>query len=484
MPNLVSGPKFVSRRKFLFEAGGGLSGVALAHLLNQQGLLAGESCSAGEVASPFAPKKPHFAPRAKAVISLFMSGGVSHMDTFDPKPALTKYAGQPLSGKGDVVVRQGHPGPLMPSPFQFRQYGQSGMPVSELFPNVAQHVDKMAFLRSVVGRSNDHVMAHYELATGTVRMGWPSVGSWVTYGLGSENQSLPAFVVVYDARGGPFGGPANWTAGYMPAVYQGTIFHAAGDPIVDLKPPREVAPEQQRARLDLLGKLNQLDESKNPANSELAARISSYELAYRMQGCAPEAVDLNHETETTRKLYGLNEPITEPFGRQCLIARRLVERGVRFVQLYHGGLGNQNTDTWDAHGDVKSNHTQHAAETDLPIAGLLTDLQNRGLLDSTLVMWQSEFGRMPISQRGLGRDHNPGTMTIWMAGAKVKGGQAIGASDEFGYKAEVQPITVHDLHSTILHLMGMDHTKLTYHYQGRNMRLTDVYGDPIKQIIA
>jgi len=475
----------VSRRKFLFEAGGGLSGLALASLLDQQGLLAAPSaCNAGSIESPFSPKKPHFEPRAKAVISLFMSGGVSQMDTFDPKPALQKHAGQPLEGKGDIVVRQGHPGPLMPSPFAFKRHGQSGMEVSELFPHVASHIDDLALIKSVVGRSNDHVMAHYELATGTVRMGAPSVGAWVTYGLGSENQSLPAFVVVFDARGGPFGGPANWTAGYMPAVYQGTIFRSAGDPIIDLKPPEGISPEQQRARLDLLGKLNALDEARNPANSELAARISSYELAYRMQACAPEAVDLNHESAATRKLYGLDDPITEPFGRQCLIARRLVERGVRFVQLYHGGLGNQNTDTWDAHSDIRGNHTQHAAETDLPISGLLKDLKARGLIDSTMVIWQSEFGRMPISQRGVGRDHNPGTMTIWMTGAKIKGGQAIGASDEFGYKAEVQPVTVHDLHATILHLLGMDHTKLTYAYQGRRMRLTDVYGDPVKQIIA
>jgi hypothetical protein len=345
-------------------------------------------------------------------------------------------------------------------------------------------VDEMAFLRSVIGRSNDHVMASYELATGTVRMGAPSVGAWVTYGLGSENQNLPAYVVIFDARGGPFGGPSNWTAGYMPAVYQGTIFRSSGDPIRDLTPPPSVTQEQQRARLDLLGKLNALDEKRNPANSELAARISSYELAYRMQACAPEAVDMAGESEATKKLYGLDESVTEPFGRQCLMARRLVERGVRFVQIYHGGLGNQNTDTWDAHEDIRSNHTKHAAEVDLPISGLLTDLKSRGLLDTTLIVWGSEFGRMPISQRGVGRDHNPGTMTMFMAGAKIKGGQAIGASDEFGYKAEVQPINVHDLHATILHLLGMDHTKLTYAYQGRQMRLTDVYGVAVPQLIA
>ena len=270
----------------------------------------------------------------------------------------------------------------------------------------------------------------------------------------------------------------------MPAAFQGTVFRSAGDPIMDLKPPSSVPDEQMKGRLQLLEKLNQMDAANNPGNRELAARISSYELAYRMQGCAPTAVELENESDATKKLYGLDNPVTAPFGRQCLMARRLVERGVRFVQLYHGGLGNQNTDTWDAHGNVQQNHTQHAAEVDLPISGMLTDLEALGLLDETLVIWQSEFGRMPISQRGLGRDHNPGTMSIWMAGAKIKGGQAIGASDEFGYKAEQQIVTTHDLHATILHLTGMDHTKLTYSYQGRMMRLTDVYGEVIPQIKA
>jgi hypothetical protein len=372
----------------------------------------------------------------------------------------------------------------MPSPFTFKNYGQSGLPVSEIFPNLAtKHIDSLAVVRSVKGRSNDHVMAHYELASGSIRMGAPSVGSWVTYGLGSENQNLPAYVVLYDARGGPYGGPANWSSGYMPAAYQGTIFRSKGDPIYDLAPPQGITEDQMKARLSLLDKLNHMDIERNPGNSELSARISAYELAARMQGCAPDAVNVESESEATQKLYGLDNPITSPFGRQCLIARRLAERGVRFIQLYHGGLGNQNTDTWDAHGDVKENHTRHAAATDYPIAGLLSDLKARGLFDDTLVIWQSEFGRMPISQRGLGRDHNPGTMSIWMAGARIPGGQAIGASDEFGYKAEQQVVTVHDLHATILHLLGMDHTKLTYSFQGRNMRLTDVYGEAIPQIV-
>lgn len=459
---------FESRRDFLFKAGGGLGGVALASLLAAD--------------SPYAARPAHFAPRAKRVISLFMSGGVSQMDTFDPKPMLRKYAGQPMTGKGAIVVRQGHPGPLMPSPFEFKRYGQSGLEVSEIFPNIGSHADDIAVLRSVTGKSNDHVQAAYELASGVIRMGYPSIGSWVTYGLGTENQSLPAFVVLYDARGGPFGGPANWSAGFMPAAYQGTVLRSAGDPIMDLRPPEGMTETQQRARLKLLATLNERDAEKNPGNSELAARISAYELAYKMQGTAPEAVDVGSESEATKKLYGFGNDTTEPFARQCLMARRLVERGVRFVQVYHGGLGNQNTDTWDAHEDVRSNHTKHAAEVDVPISGLLKDLKARGLLDDTLVVWHGEFGRMPISQRGLGRDHNPGTMSMWMAGAKIRGGQVVGASDEFGYKAERQPIAVHDLHATMLHLLGIDHKRLTFRFNGRDMRLTDVEGELIPQI--
>jgi hypothetical protein len=481
---------FWSRRDFLFEAGCGISGVALAQMLSDQGLLAAdvsEACSAKPLgANPYALKAPHFKPRAKAVISLFMTGGPGAMDLWDYKPALTKYAGEPLDGKvhGDVNVRQGYPGPLMPSPFEFKRFGQSGKLVSEVFPHLGQHVDEIAFIHSVFGKSNDHVQAHYEMQSGQIRVGFPAAGSWITYGLGTESASLPAFVVINDPRGGPIGGPTNWSAGYMPAVYQGTLFRAAGDPIVDLKPVAGMTVDTQRARLDLLAKLNELDMEKYPGSSELAARISSYELAYRMQGCAPQAIDINTESEATKKLYGLDEKITEPFGRQCLLARRLVEHGVRFVQLFQGGMGNQNTDTWDAHSNVKENHTQHAKESDLPIAGLLTDLKARGLLDDTLVIWHGEFGRMPISQRGIGRDHNPGVMTVWMAGAGIKGGQSIGTSDEWGYKAAEQPVSYHDLHATMLHLLGLDHTKLTYRFNGRDMRLTDVYGTLIPQIVA
>jgi hypothetical protein len=475
-----------SRRDFLFQSGGGIAGLALADLLTRDRLLAealpGGSCAAPIAASPLAPRAPHFAPRAKAVISLFMTGAPSQMDTFDPKPALQKYAGQTLTG--DVRVRQGWPGPIMPSTFSFKKYGQSGMDVSELFPHLAQKVDEIAFLRSVWGRSNDHVQATLEMQTGNIRMGYPSVGSWITYGLGSESSGLPGFVALQDARGGPLGGPYNWQAGFLPSAYQGTPFGPADNPIVDLKPAAGVTPEQQRLRLDMLAKLNEMHAERFPGSSELAGRIASYELAYRMQGCAPEAVDMTSESAATRKLYGLDNKVTEPFGKNCLLARRLVERGVRFVQVFSGGLGNQNTETWDAHLNVKENHTLHAAETDLPIAGLLTDLKSRGLLETTLVIWHAEFGRMPISQNGVGRDHNPGTMTMWMAGAGIKGGQIIGSSDELGYKAEEQPIDFHDLHATILHLLGIEHTRLTYRFNGRDMRHTDVHGKLIPQIVA
>ena len=476
---------FWNRRDFLFQSGGGIAGLALAHTLDQQGLLAAvqsDTCEAPVPGNPFAPQPSHFEPRATAVISLFMSGGVSQVDTFDPKQALIDYAGQPMAES--VVVRQGHPGPLMPSPFGFKKHGQSGIEVSDIFPHIAGKVDEIAFIRSLYGRSNDHIQATYEMQSGQIRVGFPSVGSWVTYGLGSESTSLPAFGVMNDYRGGPLGGPTDWSAGYMPAAYQGTLFRASGDPIVDLQPPEGMTEAQQRARLDTLATLNEIDMAKNPGNSELAARISSYELAYRMQGCAPEAVDTSAESDATKKLYGLDETITEPFGRQCLMARRLVERGVRFVQLFHGGLGVQNTDTWDAHSNLKENHSQHAKETDLPIAGLLTDLKSRGMLDSTLIVWHAEFGRMPISQRGVGRDHNPGAMTGWMAGAGIQGGQVIGASDDFGYKAAEQRVSAHDFHATMLHLLGMDHKKLTYRYNGRDMRLTDVAGTLIPQIVA
>ena len=484
--------RYISRRDLLFQVGEGMGGIALACLLSRDRLLGapaaiGQTCAgnASVTDSPFLPKPSHFKPRAKSVISLFMSGGVSQVDTFDYKPMLWKYHGKPLEGHGKVTVRQGYPGPLMKSPYEFKQYGQSGKYVSSLFPNIAGVVDDLAFIHSAQGRSVDHTLSTYEWCTGSIIAGYPSVGAWVTYGLGSENQSLPAFVVIQDPRGGPFAGASQWSAGFLPAAYQGTMFRAMGDPILDLHPPTgSLDLDQQRAELDQLARMNQNYVEAHPGVSELTARISSYELAFRMQGCAPEAVDIESESDETKRLYGLDNKISEPFGRQCLMARRLVERGVRMVQIWNGAVVNQNVDTWDAHSSIVDNHGQHAAEVDKPIAGLIIDLKRRGLLNETLVTWDSEFGRMPLSQKGVGRDHNPGAKTIFMAGAGIKGGQSIGASDEFGWKAEQQIVSVHDVHATMLYLLGEDHKRLTFNFNGRNMRLTDVAGELIPQIIG
>ena len=464
----------LNRRELMKVLGGGLANVGLASVLARDGAL-GASGGSGVPA-------PHFAPKAKSVISIFCYGGPSHVDTFDPKPELDRYAGEVMTGVGEVVVSQGNPGGLMPSPWKFKQYGQSGIEVSELFPQVAQHVDDIAVIRSMHALSNDHGPALYQMNTGTVLAGHPSVGSWLTYGLGSENQNLPGYVVFTDHRGGPINGQPNWGAGFMPAAFQGTQFRSTGDPIVDLRPPKEISRERQRKWLDLLQDLNREHLAQNPEDNELAARIQSYELAYNMQVHATEAIDISKESEATRKLYGLDEERTRFFGRQALMARRLVERGVRVVQLYSGG-GNHEP-TWDQHWSLEHFHTMHAGETDGPIAGLLTDLKQRGLLDDTLIVWHGEFGRMPISQRLDGRDHNPYGFTVWLAGGGVKGGTVVGATDQFGYKAVESPKSVYDLHATILHLMGLDHERLTYHHNGRDMRLTDVHGNLISEIFA
>ena len=465
--------RFVSRRDLLRTAGGGIAGLALADLL----------CGGTTLdTSPLAPHAPHFPAKAKAVISIFCYGGVSQVDTFDPKPELLKRQGEAMTGKGPVVVSQGHPGGLMPSPWKFSRHGECGMEVSELFPHVAKKADEIALIRSMYCISNDHAPALYQMNTGSIQAGHPSMGSWVTYGLGTENQNLPAFVVFSDWRGGPIGGAPNWGNGFMPAAFQGTPFRSSGDPIVDLKPPQEMTPDRQRRWLKLLEQLNEENLRKNPHDSELSARIQSYELAYQMQSSATEAVDLNRETDATRKLYGVGEQPTDYVGRQCLMARRLVERGVRFVQVYSGG-GNF-TESWDAHWDLELNHGMHCAETDQPVAALLTDLKARGLLDSTLVIWHGEFGRMPISQKMNGRDHNPAGFSVWLAGGGIKGGVVHGATDEYGYAAVEKRCSVNDLHATILNRMGMNHEKLTYSYNGRNMRLTDVSGEVIREILA
>jgi hypothetical protein len=481
-----------SRRDFLKVAGGGFGMLALADLLGGNELRAADSVSpAGlKTASPINPlaaRPTHFAAKAKRVIWLFMNGGQSQVDTWDYKPELVKSDGQSLAGfdnKTGFFPEQ--VGGLMKSPFQFTQQGESGTWTSEIFPNVAKHVDDLAFIHSCFTETNNHSPALFQINTGMSRMGFPCVGSWVTYGLGAESQNLPGFVVMYDTlgRGLPKGHSLNWGAGFLPGVFQGTALNPNGDPIDNLTRPKELTPARQRAQLDLLASLNRGFQEKHSAEAELAARIESFELAYRMQMQAPEVLDISRETEATRKLYGLDDKRCTHFARQCLLARRLVESGVRFVQIYSGGMENERS--WDGHIDIAGNHRQFAGETDVPIAGLLTDLKTRGLLDSTLVICAGEFGRLPVAQKGQkpGRDHNPHAFTAWFAGGGVRGGVHHGETDEIGLRAAVNRVSINDLHATILHLLGIEHERLTYRFSGRDFRLTDVAGNVVKEIIA
>jgi len=434
-----------------------------------------------------APRQSHFPSQAKNVIWLFMNGGPSQVDTWDYKPALERYDGQELKGfdktTGFFVDQVG---PLMKSPFTFSRHGQGGAWVSSLFPYLARHVDKMAFIRSCWSDSNNHSPALFKINTGFSRMGFPCVGAWVTYGLGSVSRNLPSFVVMYDTlgRGIPKGHAQNWGAGFLPGIFQGTALKSQGPPIDDLVRGPEMTDARQRAQLDLVARLNRRRLDKGPAEPDLEARVETFELAYRMQMAAPEAIDLTRETVQTQRLYGLDNPKCAHFAKQCLIARRLVERGVRFVQIYSGGMENQLS--WDGHADIAGNHAGFALETDQPVAALLEDLDNRGLLDETLVLWGGEFGRLPVSQKGArpGRDHNPHAFTYWLAGGGVKAGASHGETDEVGLKAEVDRVSVNDLHATILHLMGLDHKRLTYRFNGRDFRLTDVAGVVVKSVVA
>lgn len=474
----------IKRREFVWEMGAGFAGLALASLLDRDGFFT-RHASASNVTGPLAAKPGHFAAKARSVIFLMMNGGPSQVDTFDPKPALEKFAGQPMP-EGKKFINSGGRavGYLTPAQRPFHPGGESGLPVSDYFPNVRKHGDKLAVIRSCHADSHAHGSALVQMNTGKPLIGRPSLGSWAVYGLGSENQSLPGYVVMLDKRGGPISGQPNWSSGFMPATFQGTLFRPSGNPILDLHGPDYIDPAAQREQLDLLAKINEEHLSKRPGGQELVARIQSYELAYRMQADAPLAVDLTQETQATLDLYGIGKEPTDEYGRNCLIARRLVERGVRFVQLYSGG--GHLEDTWDAHESVEKNHGKHGADVDQPIAALLTDLEQRGLLDSTLVVWGGEFGRMPFAE-GVGkpgRNHNPYGFSMWMAGGGVKGGMAYGETDELGFEAVVDKAHVHDIHATILHLLGIDHTHLTYFHQGRDERLTDVYGKVIERILA
>jgi hypothetical protein len=461
----------------------GFTGTALTGLLAADGFFGSVAAAENKEAAPLAPRQPHFAAKAKSVIFLFMYGGVSQVDTWDPKPELTRLSGKPMPDLDkDSLFKVRNPGLLMGSTRSFAPAGQSGIPVSDLYPHLAGCVDHLAVIRSMYADSFAHGSGLLQMNTGYLRQGFPSVGSWLTYGLGSPNQNLPGFVVMLDHRGGPIGGAPNWGSGFMPATFQGTQFRTSGAPIIDLAPPGGTSPARQRDELDLLSQLNRQHLERKPGESELAARLATYELAFRMQSEAPQAVDLTQESEATHKMYGLDDPATEKFGRRCLMARRLVERGVRFVQVYSGG--GHSDENWDAHGGVDKNHELHCKETDKPIAGLIADLAARGLLDETLIVWSGEFGRTPTAQNGKGRDHNPRGFSAWLAGGGVKGGQVYGATDPFGFAAVENKVHVHDFHATILHLLGIDHKLLTYFHNSRDYRLTDVEGDVVEALLA
>jgi hypothetical protein len=458
-----------SRREFLMRSCGGLGALAVSSML--QG---------ADRPDPLALKKPDHEPTAKSIIFLFMEGGPSHIDIFDPKPELQRLAGQPMPPSyGKVVTAMGTASnTLMPSTRTWKQYGQSGMWVSDWYPEIARHVDDLTMFRSCWADGLNHVGSVCQMNTGSILAGRPSMGAWVTYGLGSANNNLPTFVILTDA-GEVLGGPKNWSSGFLPASYQGTLFRREGAPILDLAPPNSIGGEQQRGRLDLLRSLNRHFGDARPEDTELEARLNSYELAYRMQAAAPEAVDLTKESEATRKLYGMDNEVTAKFGANCLLARRLAERGVRFIELYSGsGSG------WDAHNDLDKNHSRHCQETDVPIAGLLADLKSRGMLDSTLVVWGGEFGRTPFNEKGNGRDHNPWGFTMWMAGGGIKKGTVIGRTDDIGLRAIERPMHVHDLHATMLWCLGLDHVKVTYQHNGRSERPTIVSGEVVREALA
>ena len=476
-----------TRREFLWEAGAGFTGLALTGLLSLDKFFtssANAATTTPKYVNPLSPKPPQITPKAKSVIFLFMYGGPSQVDTFDYKPKL-----YPLDGKIIPVKTFGrggkkNEGRVVGPKWQFKQYGQCGKWVSDLFPNIGTCVDDISFIHSMVADSPIHGSAMLQMNTGKILSGSPCLGSWVNYGLGTVNENLPGFVVMLDPTGGPISGAKNWSSGYMPATYQATVMRSAGQPILDLRRPEEMNESSQRRILDTLRDFNSKHLSPRADNSNLAARIASYELAFDMQRHAPEAVDLSKETEATREMYGINNARTEDCGRRCLLARRLVERGVRFIQLYAGGA--HTDDNWDAHTDMEKNHTYHAGRTDQPIAALIKDLKQRGLLDSTLIVWGGEFGRQPTAEyaKGTGRDHNSFGFTMWMAGGGIKGGTTVGETDELGSAAVVDRCPVKEMHATVLHQMGLDPNKLSYFYGGLDQKLVGVEGaEPIHKII-
>lgn len=485
-----TGRRLLDRRGFLQHAGAGLGGIALAALLAEEGLLADDRSPIRprvRPEAPFAPRAPHFQARAKRVLLIFCSGACSHVDTWDYKPELIKRHGQPMPGGEKLITFQGEQGSLVKSPYEFRPRGQSGKYISDLLPQLAELADEMCFIHSMTARSNTHGPAENQMSTGFTLEGFPSIGSWVTYALGAEDQNLPAFIAIPDPRGVPQTGPSNWASGFLPAVFQGTAFNA-DKPIPNLARPAEISTDADRATRDFLKFLNDEHLQRHPGDNELMARVASYELAARMQLAAAEVSDLSTESAATRRRYGIDDPnrLMAGFGRNCLLARRLLERGVRFVQLFNGayamgeGVGN-----WDGHKMLKQQYDVHAPILDQPTASLLKDLKARGMLDDTLVVWTTEFGRMPTFQKGAnGRDHNPQGFTVWLAGAGVKHPFSYGATDEFGYRAVENVSTIYDFHATILHLLGLDHQRLSFYHNGVERRLTDVHGEVLHDLLA
>lgn len=463
-----------SRRDWLLQTGCGFASIALASLLKADDVVS---------SNPLRPQQTHFRPRAKRVIWLFMHGGPSQVDLFDPKPDLFRYAGQPLPESfGDVMTRRNVAGNTLLAPIRpFRPRGQAGTEISDLLPHISEMADDLCVIRSCHGDSVNHPQSVYQMNTGSILMGKPSVGSWVAYGLGSENQNMPAFVVLPQGggAGGVKGGPPAWGNGFLPATYQGTTMRPGPNPILNLRSSSGMPRNEQRRVLDFAQRLNRQHLRDRDNNDELSARINAYELAFRMQAEAQQIVDLDQETAATKALYGIDSSETVEFGTRCLLARRMVESGVRFVQLYSG-----DTNGWDAHSNIEQNHTVHSRRTDKPIAGLLKDLKQRGLLEDTLVIWGGEFGRMPMNEGGTGRDHNPWGYSYWLAGGGVRGGMAYGKTDALGLRAIENRVHIHDLHATILHLLGLDHTLLTYFHNGRDHRLTDVHGRVIHDILS
>ncbi|MFN7919489.1 MAG: DUF1501 domain-containing protein [Bryobacteraceae bacterium] len=460
----------MTRRDFLFTHGGGLGGVALAHML-------GRDLGAAT----------HHPAKAKRVVQFFMSGAASQCDSFDYKPLLIKKAGEKWDPGEKVELFQSNPGAVMPCPWEWKQHGQSGRWISGLFPHLASRADDMAFVFSMISKSNVHGPATFMQGTGFILPGFPAAGSWISYALGSMNENLPVFVVMPDPRGVPPNGPANWSAGFLPAAHQGTTIRVGTpNPIHDLFPPASagISKESEREGLALLEKINRGHLATRQEDSRLDARIRSYEMAARLQLSAPEVMDVSSESEATRKLYGLDDPLTEDMARRCLVARRLLERGVRFVQLWSGADNGFPRRNWDSHENLAKDHWDMAVAMDKPVAALLQDMKSRGLLDDTIVHWTTEFGRMPCSQGSKGRDHNPFGFTNWLAGGGVRGGAVYGATDEWSYKVADKPAYCYDVHATMLHLLGIDHTRLTYRHNGIDRRLTDVHGEVIREIVA